>query len=58
MDKNETKTKHTWIFLSAFGIFFALLSWIHEMVSQGFWQKGALAIILGFMLYKFIINKV
>lgn len=54
----ENKTKHVWIFLSAFGVFFAFLSWMHEIITQGFWWKGALAVLLGFILYKLVIKKV
>lgn len=57
-EKKQNKTKHVWIFLSAFGVFFALLSWIDEIATQAFWWKGALAVILGFVLYKLVINKV
>lgn len=52
------KTKHIWIFLSAFGVGFATLSYIQEIVTKGFWLKGALAVLLGFILYKLVINKV
>ena len=52
------KTKHIWVFLSAYGIFFALLSWIQDMVTRGLWWKGALAVILGFTLYKTVVNKI
>lgn len=58
IEKEQNKTKHLWIFLSAFGVFFALLSWIYEIATQGFWWKGALAVVLGFILYKLVINKV
>ncbi|MDP3793068.1 MAG: hypothetical protein Q8Q89_05080 [bacterium] len=51
------KTKHIWIFLSAYGVGFAVLSWIQEM-SRGFWWKGALAVVLAFVLYKSVIKKV
>ncbi len=54
----ENKTKHIWIFLSSFGVFFAALSWMQEILTRGFWWKGALAVILGFILYKLVINKV
>lgn len=54
----ENKIKHIWIFLSSFGVFFAFLSWIQEILTRGFWWKGALAIVLGFILYKLVINKV
>lgn len=52
------KTKPVWIWLSAFGVFFALLSWIQEMITHGFWWKGALALVFGFILYKIVIKKV
>jgi len=51
-------TKHIWIFLSAYGVWFAILSWIQEVYTKGFWWKGALAVILGFVLYKLVIKKV
>jgi len=54
----NNKTKHIWIFLSAYGVFFALLSWFYEIAKDGFWIKGAMAIILGFILYKLVVNKV
>jgi hypothetical protein len=54
----QNKAKHIWIFLSAFGVFFATLSWIQEIITQGFWWKGALAVVFGFILYKLVINKV
>jgi len=54
----SNKTKHIWIFLSAFGVWFATLSWIQEMVTRGFWWKGVLALIFGFVLYKLVIKKV
>ena len=52
------KEKHAWIYLSAFGIFFALLSWIQDIVTRGLWWKGFFALILGFALYKWVINKI
>lgn len=51
-------TKHLWVFLSAFGIFFALLSFAHEIVTKGMWWKGVLATLFGFLLYKVVENKV
>jgi hypothetical protein len=54
----KDKTKHVWILLSAFGVFFATLSWIQEIIIEGFWWKGVLAVVFGFILYKFVINKV
>ena len=52
------KTKHVWIFLSAYGVCFAALSWIQEIYTHGFWWKGSLAVLLGFVLYKSVIKKV
>jgi len=52
-----SRTRHIWIFLSAFGIGFASLSWIQEMVTRGFWWKGALALVFGFILYKIVIKE-
>jgi len=54
----KNKAKHYWIFLSAFGAMFAVLSWAYEIYSGGFWVKGALALITGFVLYKFIVDRV
>lgn len=54
----QNKTKHIWIFLSAFGVCFALLSWLYEIFTQGFWWKGTLAAVLGFALYRLVIRKV
>lgn len=56
MSKNPIK--HIWIFLSAYGVFFALLSWGQEIFTRGFVWKGLGALILGFILYKVVINKV
>lgn len=50
--------KHIWIFLSAFGVCFAALSWMQEMITQGFWWKGLAALAAGFVLYKAVIKKV
>ena len=51
---------HTWLYLSSFGIIFALLSFFDEL--GGFdnikkekpWLKGLLAFIIGFIFYLFI----
>lgn len=49
--------KFIWLYLSSFGIMFAILSWTQEggllPVSMG-WYKGFLALILGGGLYFFI----
>jgi len=52
------KVKHLWIFLSAFGVCFAFLSWMQEVFSDGFWWKGVAAAALGFILYRTVINEV
>ena len=51
-------TKHLWIFLSAFGVCFAALSWGYEIVTSDFWWKGFAALIAGFVLYRAVIKKV
>ena len=58
MNKENNYVKHIWIFLSSYGIFFALLSWGQEILVQRFFWKGAAASVLGFFLYKFVINKI
>ena len=48
--------KETWLFISAFGIMFAVLSWMQEsnfipnVIELG-WLKGLFALITGFVLY-------
>ncbi len=48
--------KEIWLFISAFGIMFAVLSWIQEsniipnVIELG-WLKGLFALITGFLLY-------
>ena len=53
--------KITWLYLSAFGIMFAILSWCQEsgLFSKdiGF-GKGFLALITGTLLYYFIGRKI
>ena len=50
--------KEVWLFISAFGIMFAVLSWLQEAQiipgtnTLGF-LKGIFAIIAGFLLYLF-----
>lgn len=51
-------TKHVWIFLSAYGVFFAILSFGQEIFTRGLWWKGTGALIFGFILYRIVINKV
>jgi ABC-type uncharacterized transport system permease subunit len=51
-------TKHIWIFLSAYGVCFAALSFGQEIVTKGLWWKGIGALILGFILYKIVIHKI
>ena len=52
------KTKHLWIFLSAYGVGFAALSFGQEIFTKGLWWKGLGALALGFILYRLVINKV
>tara|TARA_B100001996_G_scaffold275003_1_gene215748 strand:+ start:285 stop:455 length:171 start_codon:yes stop_codon:yes gene_type:complete len=46
--------KTIWLYLSSFGIMFAVLSWIQEggvLPSQMGWSKGVLACIAGIILF-------
>tara|TARA_B100000427_G_scaffold306301_1_gene292938 strand:- start:336 stop:521 length:186 start_codon:yes stop_codon:yes gene_type:complete len=54
MQKNIQK--EIWLFISAFGIMFAVFSWMQESniipnVIQLGWFKGLFAVITGFILY-------
>jgi len=49
--------KNIWIYLSAFGICFAAMSWSYE-IADGQWQKGAYAAGLGLILYSVFRKKV
>jgi len=56
----KEQTRRIWIFISAYGIVFAFLSWFHEAVLSGnaiLW-KGPLALLLGFILYCIFVDKV
>jgi len=55
---NNNPTKRIWIYLSAFGVCFAFLSWMQDIFAHGFWWKGTLAALLGFVLYRAVIRKV
>ncbi|MEK6247853.1 MAG: hypothetical protein N2C12_06715 [Planctomycetales bacterium] len=55
--KNE-KIRRVWMLLSAYGIVFAFLSWIHEVVADDLWWKGPLALVLGLVLYRLFVNRV
>ena len=53
---NNNIRKEIWLFISAFGIMFAVLSWMQESsiianVLELGWLKGFLALITGFVLY-------
>ena len=52
---NKTK-KEIWLFISGFGIMFAVLSWLQESsilskISDG--QKDFYAVVSGFFLYRY-----
>ena len=52
--------KIIWLFLSSFGIMFAILSWLQEsgLIAENLGPvKGALAIIFGVPLYFFLPRK-
>ena len=56
----KEQARRIWIFISAYGIVFAFLSWFHEAVLSGnaiLW-KGPLALLLGFILYRIFVDKV
>ncbi len=55
---SDDKRKHVWVFISAFGVAFAALSWGYEIITQAFWLKGAMALLLGFFLYRAFIKYV
>jgi hypothetical protein len=53
--------KFTWLYLSAYGIMFAILSWFQEseLLSKNIGSgKGFLALITGTILYYFIGRKI
>ena len=56
--KKKFIVKHVWVFLSSFGVLFAALSWLYEMSTQGFWWKGALAVVLAFPVYRYFARRV
>ncbi len=58
-NKNE-KARRLWMFISAFGIVFAFLSWFHEAAIAGdsiLW-KGPMALLLGLILYWVFVDRV
>jgi len=53
--------KQVWLFISAFGIMFAVFSWLQESsiipgVETLGWLKGLYALISGYILYKLFKN--
>ena len=53
--------KFIWLFLSSFGIMFAILSWVQEsgILKMEFGpKKGLLALVLGTILYFVIPSKI
>jgi len=58
--KNNVK-KEIWLFISAFGIMFAIFSWLQEselLSAELGWVKGLLALISGFLLYLIFRNSI
>ena len=52
--------KFIWLFLSSFGIMFAILSWFQEsglIDSDLGFKKGLLAVLFGLVLYLFLPSK-
>ncbi len=51
---NSSLLKEIWLFISAFGIMFAVLSWLQEssiLSSTLGWLKGLFASLTGLLLY-------
>ncbi len=51
---NSSLLKEIWLFISAFGIMFAILSWLQEssiLSSELGWLKGLFALLTGLFLY-------
>jgi len=51
--------RHVWLYISSFGVMFAVLSWFQESgvlapVTQLEWEKGLMAAVLGIPVYYFI----
>jgi hypothetical protein len=51
--------RHVWLYISSFGVMFAVLSWLQESellpsVASLEWEKGLLAAALGLPVYYFI----
>jgi hypothetical protein len=51
--------RHVWLYISSFGVMFAVLSWFQESgvlasATDLEWKKGLLAAVLGIPVYFFI----
>jgi len=58
--KNNNK-KILWLYISSFGIMFAILSWLQEagvLSDLDGWWKGGLAAICGLVLYLILPSKI
>ena len=58
MSMKKNMRKEVWLFISAFGIMFAVLSWLQEsnIIPSPLeinWLKGFIALITGFLLYRY-----
>ncbi len=51
------KLHHAWLILAAYGVWFAVLSGLEEVVNGKFW-KASLALILGVITYLIIEKKI
>tara|TARA_B110000008_G_C16594145_1_gene413670 strand:- start:140 stop:325 length:186 start_codon:yes stop_codon:yes gene_type:complete len=54
MSKNTNMKKEFWLLISAFGIMFAVFSWLQEssiLPTEMGWVKGFYALISGFFLF-------
>ena len=56
----QERARRIWILLSAFGIVFATLSWLHEALlsDDAILWKGPLAGVLGLVLYFIFVDRI
>ena len=51
---NKYNIEFVWLWISSFGVVFALLSWLNDMnifINKPTYKKGLLAVILGSLLF-------
>lgn len=52
----KQRSHHLWLILAAFGVWFAVLSGLEEVVSGKFWKAGV-SLVLGVLVYFIIKTK-